>query len=88
MNKYIKYLDKQSSKKSFKKKQENTEKIELNDETIDRLVNSIDRLHETPEDFLESFCQKYTNLNSTVGVTVDERMQNDIEKREKKQKEL
>jgi hypothetical protein len=91
MNKYVKYLDNQNSRKSFKKKTknaDNSQKIELNDETIDRLVNSIDRLHDTPEDFLESFWQKYTNLNSTVGVTVIERMQNDIEKREKKLQEL
>jgi hypothetical protein len=58
MNKYVKYLDNQNSRKSFKKKTknaDNSQKIELNDETIDRLVNSIDRLHDTPEDFLESF---------------------------------
>lgn len=55
---------------------------------MDDIINSIHLKNDLPEDFLESFCHKYSNINSTVPGGFTERMIADIEKREKKHTEI
>lgn len=69
-------------------KGQNSHRVDIDDNTVDEIVHSIDYINDTPEDFLESFCHKYTNINSSVPASFTERMLLDIEKREKKQQEL
>ena len=85
----LKSKGQKSLRKNWKpNKRGNSSKIEINDETIDGIFNSINLDSNTPGDFLESFCHKYTNINSSIAGGVTERMLADIEKREKKQQEL
>jgi hypothetical protein len=51
------------------------------------LVHTIEQ-DESPEEFMEMFCHKYTNLNTSLGDKFPDRMQADIEKREKRQEEI
>jgi hypothetical protein len=81
------------SKKSLKKvwkshRRPQKSKVEIDEETIDDILNNIHLKNERPEDFLESFCHKYTNINSEMQGGFSERMTADIEKREKKQLEI
>lgn len=55
---------------------------------MDDIINSIHLRNDCPEDFLESFCHKYSNINSTIPGGFTERMIADIEKREKKHSEI
>lgn len=63
-------------------------KIKITDKTINEVLNSVNISNNTQDDFLESFCHKYSNINSSVIGGVTQRMMVDIEKREKKKIEL
>lgn len=78
-----------SMKKAWKSsRRPHREKVDIDDHTVNEIVNSIQIENETPEDFLESFCHRYTNINTAMAASVTERMLADIEKRERKQHEL
>jgi hypothetical protein len=78
-----------SMKKVWKsKRRPQQSKVQIDEGTIDDIMNTIHLKNECSNDFLESFCHKYTNINSKVPGGFSERMTADIEKREKKQLEI
>lgn len=84
---------KDNKNKSFNKtwrstRKQDSERVSIDGRTVGEIVRSISPDNANAEDFLESFCHKYSNLNNTLAAGVVDRMMADIEKREKKQIEL
>lgn len=63
-------------------------KTQLDQRQINKILGSLTAHSDNQNNFLESFCHKYSNLNSSVEGCFSERMRADIEKRAKKAEEL